>query len=105
MVPNIKAIVKVCEQYYLPKKVDYLLHFQAGGYWMALIDQYHINFHKLVFAFAECVGLCWIYGWKRFRNDIRAMIGDKIVDSMGFIFWPSMWVVGTPVLMLVGSSV
>ncbi|XP_072015119.1 sodium- and chloride-dependent glycine transporter 1-like [Amphiura filiformis] len=73
---------------------------RAGGYWMAVIDQYSVNFHKLVFALAECAGLCWFYGPKRFLNDIRAMMGDKVVESKGFIFWPISWVVITPGLML-----
>ncbi|XP_072014775.1 sodium- and chloride-dependent glycine transporter 1-like [Amphiura filiformis] len=73
---------------------------RAGGYWMAVIDQYSVNFHKLVFALAECAGLCWFYGPKRFLNDIRAMMGDKVVESKGFSFWPISWVVITPGLML-----
>ncbi|XP_072015113.1 sodium- and chloride-dependent glycine transporter 1-like [Amphiura filiformis] len=74
---------------------------RAGGYWMALIDQYSVNFHRLVFALAECAGLCWLYGPRRFINDIRAMIGDRIVDSKGFRFWPLTWCVITPGLMLI----
>ncbi|XP_072015115.1 sodium- and chloride-dependent neutral and basic amino acid transporter B(0+)-like [Amphiura filiformis] len=74
---------------------------RAGGYWMALIDQYSVNFHRFVFALAECAGLCWFYGPRRFINDIRAMIGDRIVDSKRFRFWPLTWCVITPGLMLV----
>ena len=68
---------------------------------MAVIDQYSVNFHKLVFALAECAGLCWIYGPKRFQNDIRTMMGDEVADSKGMKFWLLTWVVITPGLMLV----
>ena len=68
---------------------------------MALIDQYSVNFHKLVFAIAECAGLCWIYGIKRFKNDIRTMLGDQVVDAKGFLFWVANWCVVTPLLMVV----
>ncbi len=69
---------------------------------MALIDQYSVNFHRLIFALSVCGGICWLYGPKRFLNDIRTMLGDRVVDSKGFIFWPITWCVVTPGLMLVG---
>ncbi|XP_071802583.1 sodium- and chloride-dependent neutral and basic amino acid transporter B(0+)-like [Asterias amurensis] len=72
---------------------------QAGPYWMSLLDNYGANFAMVLFAFLLCGGLSWLYGVRRFKNDIRTMLGNKFVDSWFFMWWPFNWAVLTPMLM------
>ena len=70
---------------------------------MSLLDNYGANFAMVLFAFLLCGGLSWLYGVRRFKNDIRTMLGNKFVDSWFFMWWPFNWAVLTPMLMGVGS--
>ncbi|XP_072015442.1 sodium- and chloride-dependent glycine transporter 2-like [Amphiura filiformis] len=72
---------------------------RAGAYWMSLLDNYGANFQMLFYGLAEAAGLMWIYGAKRFTNDIRTMLGDTLVDSKLFYYWIVNWAVITPLLM------
>ncbi|XP_072173164.1 sodium- and chloride-dependent glycine transporter 1-like [Diadema setosum] len=84
--------------------IGFLLGFscvtQAGGYWVILMDKYAADFALLIFGLCECIGLGWIYGVKRFTNDIRSMLGDRIVDNVLFNFWPLTWCCITPGVLL-----
>ncbi|XP_071954114.1 sodium- and chloride-dependent neutral and basic amino acid transporter B(0+)-like isoform X2 [Antedon mediterranea] len=71
---------------------------QAGNYWVALIDSYVAN-PILLYGLGECIGIAWLYGYKRFVNDIRTMVGDRIVDSPLFYWWPLNWLAITPVIL------
>ncbi|XP_041476056.1 sodium- and chloride-dependent glycine transporter 1-like [Lytechinus variegatus] len=73
---------------------------QAGGYWVILMDKYAADFALLIFGLCECIGIGWIYGARRFMNDIRTMLGDKIVDHPLFNFWPLTWCCITPGVLL-----
>ncbi|XP_072023951.1 LOW QUALITY PROTEIN: sodium- and chloride-dependent neutral and basic amino acid transporter B(0+)-like [Amphiura filiformis] len=72
---------------------------QAGSYWVVLMDKYAADFALLIFAFMECIGIGWIYGAKRFTNDIRTMVGDRIVDSVLFKWWSLNWCFLTPAVL------
>ena len=77
---------------------------QAGGYWSSLLDRYSAGFPIIVFALLETVGISWIYGTKRFVNDIRTMIGDGPIDflwGIPFMIWPVLWSVITPAVLMV----
>ena len=89
---------------YLTSCLFLFSNWKAGSYWTALIDQYTVNFHKLVFALAEAVGICWVYGFKRFSNDVRAMIGDKWVDHKSFWYLKLQLCFAVPVVMSVSLS-
>ncbi|XP_033636219.1 sodium- and chloride-dependent neutral and basic amino acid transporter B(0+)-like [Asterias rubens] len=69
---------------------------QAGNYWVWLMDKYAADFALLIFGLCECIALGWCYGAKRFTNDIRTMLGDKVVDSIFFKWWPLNWCCITP---------
>ncbi|KAJ8022595.1 Sodium- and chloride-dependent glycine transporter 2 [Holothuria leucospilota] len=73
---------------------------RAGPYWANLIDQTAIGIASLLFALLEALGISWIYGFKRLKNDIRSMIGDKWVDHWTFVIWPFMWCFVTPAILL-----
>ncbi|XP_072017750.1 sodium- and chloride-dependent glycine transporter 2-like [Amphiura filiformis] len=75
----------------------------AGGYWASLLDSYSAGFPIIVFAILESVGISWIYGAKRFTNDIRSMVGDAYIDFLGgwpFKVWPLMWSMITPAILM-----
>ncbi|PIK49656.1 putative sodium- and chloride-dependent neutral and basic amino acid transporter B(0+) isoform X5, partial [Apostichopus japonicus] len=72
---------------------------RTGGYWVSLLDSYGASFTYLVYAVLECVGIAWMYGARRFVNDIRCMVGDRWVDAMVFYWWPLNWCCITPGLM------
>ncbi|XP_071477252.1 sodium- and chloride-dependent neutral and basic amino acid transporter B(0+)-like [Diadema antillarum] len=73
---------------------------EAGPYWVSLMDSYGAGFALVMFGICETAGLSWLYGVRRFCNDIRTMIGDGIVDFPLFYWWPFMWSVITPALLL-----
>jgi len=72
---------------------------QAGNYWVILTDKYAADIALLVFGLSECIGLGWLYGAKRFMNDIRSMIGDRFVDHPAFKWWPLNWCALTPAVL------
>jgi hypothetical protein len=69
---------------------------QAGNYWVWLMDKYAADFALLIFGLSECIALGWFYGIRRFTNDIRTMLGDSVVDSIFFKWWPMNWCCITP---------
>ncbi|XP_022099145.1 sodium- and chloride-dependent glycine transporter 1-like [Acanthaster planci] len=71
----------------------------AGPYWVSLMDSYGAGFALLIYGLCECVAISWLYGIKRFKNDIRTMIGDGWVDFPLFIWWPLNWCCITPALL------
>ncbi|XP_071820221.1 sodium- and chloride-dependent neutral and basic amino acid transporter B(0+)-like isoform X1 [Apostichopus japonicus] len=72
---------------------------RAGIYWVNLMDSYGASFALLIFAICECASISWIYGGKRFINDIRTMIGSQWVDFPLFYWWPINWCIITPALL------
>ncbi|XP_071837650.1 sodium- and chloride-dependent glycine transporter 1-like isoform X2 [Apostichopus japonicus] len=72
---------------------------QAGNYWVILMDKYAADFALLIFGLCECIALGWLYGYKRFTNDIRTMVGDRIVDNVFFKWWPLNWCALTPAVL------
>ncbi|XP_070531963.1 sodium- and chloride-dependent glycine transporter 1-like [Ptychodera flava] len=69
---------------------------QAGFYWAELIDSYAASFALLIYGLSEVISIGWIYGVKRFLNDIRTMIGSSWVDFPLFLWWPLNWCAITP---------
>ena len=66
-----------------------------------MLDSYSAGFPIIVFAILESIGIAWIYGAKRFTNDIRTMIGDGYVDFPLFKIWPLLWGCITPAVLMV----
>lgn len=78
-----------------------LFHIQAGPYWSNLLDQSAVGIGVLLFASLETVSVCWIYGFRRFKNDIRSMIGNALVDHPTFWWWILQWSIVTPMILMV----
>ncbi|XP_071954065.1 sodium- and chloride-dependent glycine transporter 1-like isoform X2 [Antedon mediterranea] len=79
--------------------IGLLLVTRGGNYWVILMDKYAADFALLIYGLCECIGLGWLYGVKRFINDIRSMIGDKLVDFPLFMWWPINWTALTPAVL------
>ncbi|XP_072176355.1 sodium- and chloride-dependent neutral and basic amino acid transporter B(0+)-like [Diadema setosum] len=72
----------------------------TGSYWVAHLDSYGAFFNYLVYALLECIAIAWLYGVKRFTNDIKTMVGEKLIGHFTFLWWPLNWAAFTPSLML-----
>ncbi|ELT92696.1 hypothetical protein CAPTEDRAFT_1707 [Capitella teleta] len=68
---------------------------RAGVYVMNLFEWYSAGFSLMVIAFFELVAICYIYGIKRFFEDIEMMIGHK-----PNYYWLATWMVVSPVCMV-----
>lgn len=68
------------------------------------MDKYAADFALLIFGMSECIGLGWIYGVKNFTNDIRSMLGDRIVDNPLFNWWKLNWCFLTPAVLSVSVN-
>ncbi|XP_074645091.1 sodium-dependent neutral amino acid transporter B(0)AT3-like [Tubulanus polymorphus] len=66
----------------------------AGQYWVKVFDSFGGTFPLMVIAFFEVVGVSWIYGMKRFNEDIRFITGDK-----PGLYWVIMWKYVGPIVM------
>ncbi|KAL0822223.1 hypothetical protein ABMA28_004353 [Loxostege sticticalis] len=67
----------------------------AGSYIFLLFDMYSGNFPLLIIAFFECVGIAYVYGVKRFADDIELMTGQR-----PGIYWLICWKYLSPLAML-----
>ncbi|NXP87516.1 S6A14 protein, partial [Passerina amoena] len=72
---------------------------QAGIYWVNLMDHFCAGWGLLFTGVLEIVGIMYIYGGKRFIEDIEMMIGKK--SSAFWLWWKLCWYFITPVLLTV----
>ncbi|XP_033124324.1 sodium- and chloride-dependent glycine transporter 2-like [Anneissia japonica] len=79
--------------------IGLLLVTRGGNFWVILMDKYAADFALLIYGLCECIGLGWLYGAKRFINDIRSMIGNRLVDTRLFMWWPINWCALTPAVL------
>eukprot|EP00088_Acartia_fossae_P002002 TRINITY_DN10790_c0_g1_i1.p1 TRINITY_DN10790_c0_g1~~TRINITY_DN10790_c0_g1_i1.p1 ORF type:complete len:615 (-),score=33.84 TRINITY_DN10790_c0_g1_i1:508-2088(-) len=68
---------------------------QKGQYVLDLMDTYGASFSVMIIAIFEMMIIMWVYGVKRFCDDIRAMLG--FYPSIYFKFC---WAVTCPLLLL-----
>ncbi|CAL1291877.1 unnamed protein product [Larinioides sclopetarius] len=73
-----------------------LVFSQGGGnYVFTLFDNYSGNFPLLIVAFFECIAISYIYGLKRFSDDIELMTGQR-----PNCYWLFCWKYVAPAAML-----
>ncbi|KAL5287602.1 hypothetical protein ACFFRR_008475 [Megaselia abdita] len=73
-----------------------LVYITPGGQFVLnLVDFFGVSFTGLVFAIGELVAVAWIYGVKRFCDDIYFMTGQKT----GY-YWRICWGILSPVMMI-----
>ncbi|XP_027376191.1 inactive sodium-dependent neutral amino acid transporter B(0)AT3 isoform X1 [Bos indicus x Bos taurus] len=68
---------------------------RSGSYWLEIFDQYAAALNLILLAFFEVVGVAYVYGMKRFCDDIAWMTGRR----PGF-YWRATWKVVSPLLLL-----
>ncbi|XP_071947888.1 sodium- and chloride-dependent neutral and basic amino acid transporter B(0+)-like [Antedon mediterranea] len=74
---------------------------RAGAYWISMIDSYVPSIGLIMFGLLELITISWVYGIKRFTNDIRSMLGDSCFYKFPMFFWWQLnWTVITPSLLL-----
>ncbi|XP_038223563.1 sodium-dependent neutral amino acid transporter B(0)AT3 [Zerene cesonia] len=67
----------------------------AGSYIFLLFDMYSGNFPLLIIALFECIGISYVYGVKRFADDIESMTGQR-----PGIYWLICWKYLSPLAMI-----
>lgn len=67
----------------------------SGNYWLDIFNNYAGSLPLLILAFFEIIGVVYIYGMKRFNDDLEWMTGRR-----PNIYWQATWRVISPLLML-----
>ncbi|KAB7505937.1 Sodium-dependent neutral amino acid transporter B(0)AT3, partial [Armadillidium nasatum] len=58
----------------------------AGEYWLGMFDQFAGSMGLIIIAFFELVVISYVYGHKKFSDDIQKMIGER-----PGLYWQAMW--------------
>lgn len=67
----------------------------AGSYIFQLMDSFAGNYTLLIIAFCECISVSYVYGIKRFADDIELMTGKR-----PHLYWMLCWKYISPVAMI-----
>uniref|UniRef100_A0A182M6Y4 Transporter n=1 Tax=Anopheles culicifacies TaxID=139723 RepID=A0A182M6Y4_9DIPT len=67
----------------------------AGSYIFQLMDSFAGSYTLLIIAFFECIGVSYIYGLKRFADDIELMTGAR-----PNLYWMLCWKYISPIAMI-----
>ncbi|KAI1902531.1 hypothetical protein AGOR_G00045710 [Albula goreensis] len=68
----------------------------SGNYWLEIFNTYVGSLPFLVIAFFEIIAVIYVYGIKRFNEDVEFMIGRR-----PNLFWQVCWRVVSPLMLLV----
>ncbi|XP_043832511.1 inactive sodium-dependent neutral amino acid transporter B(0)AT3 [Dromiciops gliroides] len=69
---------------------------QSGSYWLEIFDNYAASLNLLIFAFFEVIGVIYVYGMKRFCDDVEWMTGRR-----PNFYWKVTWKIISPLLLLI----
>ncbi|XP_076046810.1 sodium-dependent neutral amino acid transporter B(0)AT3 [Oratosquilla oratoria] len=74
----------------------------AGNYVFILFDDFSGNLPLLIVAFFECISVSYVYGLRKFSDDIEMMTGSRPHP-----FWMACWKYVSPAVMLIilGASI
>uniref|UniRef100_A0A4W3IDL6 Transporter n=1 Tax=Callorhinchus milii TaxID=7868 RepID=A0A4W3IDL6_CALMI len=67
----------------------------SGNYWFSIFNDYAATLTLLLIVLVEVIGICYVHGIRRFRNDIEMMIGHK-----PNWYWVITWTFVSPVLIV-----
>ncbi|GAB0089144.1 Transporter [Sergentomyia squamirostris] len=67
----------------------------AGSYIFQLMDSFAGNYTLLIIAFFECISVSYVYGIKRFADDIELMTGSR-----PGLYWMICWKYVSPIAMI-----
>ncbi|XP_004678434.2 PREDICTED: sodium-dependent neutral amino acid transporter B(0)AT1, partial [Condylura cristata] len=68
---------------------------QSGNYWLEIFDSYAAPLNLIIFACLEVVGVAYVYGLKRFCDDVAWMTGRR-----PGLYWQLTWKAVSPLLLL-----
>ncbi|XP_076965527.1 inactive sodium-dependent neutral amino acid transporter B(0)AT3 isoform X3 [Callospermophilus lateralis] len=68
---------------------------QSGSYWLEIFDNFAASLNLIIFAFLEVVGVIYVYGMRRFCDDIEWMTGQR-----PSLYWRLSWWAVSPMLLL-----
>uniref|UniRef100_A0A2K6EVI6 Solute carrier family 6 member 18 n=1 Tax=Propithecus coquereli TaxID=379532 RepID=A0A2K6EVI6_PROCO len=68
---------------------------QSGNYWLEIFDNFAASLNLIILAFLEVVGVVYVYGMKRFCDDIAWMTGRR-----PGLYWRVSWALASPLLLL-----
>uniref|UniRef100_A0A8C8RN48 Transporter n=1 Tax=Pelusios castaneus TaxID=367368 RepID=A0A8C8RN48_9SAUR len=68
---------------------------RSGSYWLEIFDHYAGSLPLLIIAFFEVTGVVYVYGIKRFSDDVKWMTGRQ-----PNFYWKVSWRIISPLLML-----
>lgn len=68
----------------------------AGSYIFQLMDSFAGNYTLLIIAFFECISVSYVYGIKKFADDIELMTGSR-----PGLYWMICWKYVSPVAMII----
>ncbi|XP_078395744.1 sodium- and chloride-dependent transporter XTRP3A isoform X2 [Cetorhinus maximus] len=67
----------------------------SGNYWFSIFNDYAATLALLIIVLVEVIGICYVYGIRRFRKDIENMMGHK-----PNWYWVTTWVFVSPILII-----
>ncbi|XP_069767428.1 sodium- and chloride-dependent transporter XTRP3A-like isoform X2 [Narcine bancroftii] len=68
---------------------------ESGNYWFVIFNDYAATLALLLIVLVEIIGICYVYGIKRFRQEIEMMMGHKLN-----LYWTITWVFISPALIV-----
>ena len=58
----------------------------TGEYWVGMFDTFAGSMGLIIIAFFECIVICYVYGHKKFSDDLERMLGER-----PGIYWQATW--------------
>ncbi|XP_076725792.1 sodium- and chloride-dependent transporter XTRP3 isoform X2 [Callospermophilus lateralis] len=68
---------------------------EAGNYWFDIFNDYAATLSLLLIVLVETIALCYVYGLRRFENELQAMTGRALNW-----YWKAMWACVSPLLII-----
>jgi len=76
--------------------IGLIFTFQSGQYWVSLFDHFAGSYALMCVAFFEIVAVIYVYGYRRFINDIEFMTDVRVG-----LYWTITWRYISPTIMLI----
>uniref|UniRef100_A0A8D1CI22 Solute carrier family 6 member 20 n=1 Tax=Sus scrofa TaxID=9823 RepID=A0A8D1CI22_PIG len=68
---------------------------KAGNYWFDIFNDYAATLSLLLIVLVETIAVCYLYGLRRFENDLKAMMGHTLNW-----YWKVMWAGVSPLIII-----
>uniref|UniRef100_A0AC34REQ3 Transporter n=1 Tax=Panagrolaimus sp. JU765 TaxID=591449 RepID=A0AC34REQ3_9BILA len=76
--------------------IGLIFTYQSGQYWVSLFDHFAGSYALMCVAFFEIFAVIYVYGYRRFLNDIEFMTGIRPGP-----YWTITWRFISPIIMLI----